>query len=209
MWLYRFEDDAARAAALGALDEVAAGSTLTVDLVTAPAVWGDPDPETGARDIAAPAVALPGAWAISAGEIEGATLVAMIDPATMAATDCTAEAIVGARIVPMWAGAEDAGISIAAPAAPPPPAISRRQFFQKAAAVGLISESEALAAAARGDIPAPIETVIAALPSEQQFAARMLIAAASTFEPSHPLAAALAAATGIDIGAFFRAAAAL
>ncbi|MQT14375.1 hypothetical protein [Segnochrobactrum spirostomi] len=209
MWLYRFEDDAARAVALDALHEVAAGSTLAVDLVTAPAVWGDPDPETGARDIATPAVTLPGAWVISGGAIEGATLVATIDPATMAATDCTAEAIVGARIVPMWAGSADAGISIAAPAAPPPPAISRRQFFEQAARLGLITEAEALAAAARGDIPAAIEAVIAALPADKQFGARMLVAAAGTFEAATPLAAAIGAATGIDIDAFFRAAAAL
>lgn len=88
-------------------------------------------------------------------------------------------------------------------AAPVPPAISDRQFAQVLALDGVVSEAEALAWAARGELPAALEAAIGAIPEEggARFAARMLLAAATTYERAHPLVDTLGLLLGRDAAA--------
>ncbi len=97
-------------------------------------------------------------------------------------------------------------------AAPVPSSISDRQFAQQLAVLGTITEAEALAWAARGDLPAAIESAVDELPPEDRFAARMLLSSATTYERAHPLVGTLGALLGYDAEAtddLWRAAAAL
>ena len=82
-----------------------------------------------------------------------------------------------------------------APSFPPPVApepvpdeISDRQFFQRLAMEGRITEAEALAAVATGTIPVAMQALIAQLPADQQFAAKMLVSGATIFRRLHPVA---------------------
>ncbi|CAN7337740.1 hypothetical protein LJR090_002566 [Bosea sp. LjRoot90] len=84
------------------------------------------------------------------------------------------------------------------PPVPVPASISDRQFAQQLAVLGTISEAEALAWAARGDLPAALEVAISALPEGARFNARMLLAAATAYERSHPLVSELGAVMGYD-----------
>lgn len=86
--------------------------------------------------------------------------------------------------------------AFAAPLPPVPASISDRQFAQQLAVLGTITEAEALAWAARGDLPAALEAAVGALPEAERFAARMLIAAATSYERSHPLVAELGGLMG-------------
>jgi hypothetical protein len=102
---------------------------------------------------------------------------------------------------PVWVALKalvDAGEVVIADFEPPPPTvveeISDRQFFQQLAIEGDITEDEALAAVQTGAIPSDLQAVIATLPADQQFNARMLLAGATVFKFSNPLTAALAAA---------------
>lgn len=72
---------------------------------------------------------------------------------------------------------------------PPPEVISDRQFAQALALAGTITEAEALAWAARGELPAAMEAALAKIPEAggHRFGARMMLAGATTFERSHPL----------------------
>ena len=99
-----------------------------------------------------------------------------------------------------------------APPPPVPPIISDRQFAQVLAVQGVITEDEALAWAARGDLPATLETAVMSLPEDQRFGARMLLSSATTYERNHPLVGALGSMLGYDsdqMDDFWRAAAAL
>ncbi len=86
----------------------------------------------------------------------------------------------------------------------PPPApepipddISRRQFFQQLAVMDIITKAEALAAMKGGAIPAPLQAIIDALPTEDdQFQAQMLIVGAASFNRLHPLAETVRLAMG-------------
>jgi hypothetical protein len=71
--------------------------------------------------------------------------------------------------------------------------ISDRQFAQALALSGTITEAEALAWAARGELPAAMEAALAKIPEAggHRFGARMMLAGATTFERSHPLTAQL------------------
>jgi hypothetical protein len=97
---------------------------------------------------------------------------------------------------------------------PPPPvpvSISDRQLFQQLAVQGIITESDALAANA-AVIPPALLTLINAMPSDQQFAAKMLVSGATTFYRDNALTVAIGTAYGMSssqIDAFFTAAAAL
>ncbi len=68
-----------------------------------------------------------------------------------------------------------------------PAEISDRQFFQGLALRGLISQAEALAAVGTGTLPAAFEALIGQLSSEDQFAARMLLSGATSFQRTNPL----------------------
>lgn len=71
--------------------------------------------------------------------------------------------------------------------------ISDRQFAQALAMAGTITQAEALAWAARGELPQALEDALDQIPeaNNQRFAARMMLAAATTYERSHPLTAQL------------------
>jgi hypothetical protein len=103
------------------------------------------------------------------------------------------------------------------PGEPEPPTIevvhpiSNRQFYQALAMKGEITQDEALAAVV-GKIPARFEAVIEHLPADHQFAARMLLTGATTFEREHSLVENFAAALGWssnDLDGLWKVAAAL
>lgn len=87
-------------------------------------------------------------------------------------------------------------IALSAAATHAPRIISDRQFFQQLALLGIITPDEALAAVGPGEIPAAMSAMVDALPSEQQFPARMLLTGATAFDRSHALVPAFAAAFG-------------
>lgn len=89
--------------------------------------------------------------------------------------------------------------------------ISDRQFYQQLAVAGIITEDMALASNA-AVIPAPLLALVGQMPSEAQFAAKMILAGATVFERNHPLTEAIGQAYGMsaaEIDAFFLAAAQL
>lgn len=209
--LLHFADEAAAIAALPDLrvDAIAAeaplymrparwaDNALPVAMVTAEAVYG-PDDAAPRPAMITPRQTLPGFWLLVAGG-DYPDEVAWIERATgrIVAGD---ESLAGARLDPVWAGGA-AVLSVSGvtpPAEPVPASISDRQFAQQLAVLGTITETEALAWAARGELPDAIEGAIAALPEEQRFSARMLLASATTYERSHPLVGALADLLGYD-----------
>ncbi|WP_454627786.1 hypothetical protein [Bradyrhizobium cenepequi] len=108
-----------------------------------------------------------------------------------------------------WLGAGGVPDPYVPPPAPVPVTISDRQFFQQLAIVGIVTEADALAAVRVGAIPAPLQAIVDGLPTEQQFAAMMLVSGATTFERQHPMTSAIGAAYGWSaeqIDDFFRAA---
>lgn len=115
---------------------------------------------------------------------------------------------------PYYEAALATGLAIAPYQPPPPPvpkSISDRQFSQQLAIDGVITEAEALAWAARGDLPAALETIVAQL-GDQQFGARMLLSAATAYERGHPLTTTLGGLLGYNasqLDALWRAASAL
>jgi hypothetical protein len=74
---------------------------------------------------------------------------------------------------------------------PVPEVISRRQLLIALAAAGLIDTGEAIAAAKTGEVPPLIDTVFAALPPNQEFAARITWATMTQVERAHPLVQAI------------------
>ncbi|CAO4134746.1 hypothetical protein [Methylorubrum extorquens] len=117
---------------------------------------------------------------------------------------------VEADIVPMpgllvWDALRLAGIEPVPPSAVPasPPVISDRQFAQALALAGTITEAEALAWAARGELPQAMEDALDQIPEaeNQRFGARMMLAAATTYERNHPLTEQLGALLGYDAAA--------
>lgn len=201
--LLHFEDEAAAIAALSNLhDETGwTGDVLPVVMVTAEAEFGEPD-DDGMPEIVAERQTLPGFWLLASeaelglpAEVIAATIER--ESGRIIAGD---ETLAGGRLDPAWAGAEPI-LSIGAVEPEPQPvptAISDRQFAQQLAILGTITEAEALAWAARGELPDAIEGAIAALPEESRFSARMLLASATTYERSHPLVGPLADLLGYD-----------
>lgn len=101
------------------------------------------------------------------------------------------------------AGAELADFLLrldAPPQLPVPEVISDRQFAQQLAILGTITEAEAIAWAARGDLPETLDQAIATLRVEGgvQFAARMLLTSATAYHRSHPMTATLGGILGYD-----------
>lgn len=99
------------------------------------------------------------------------------------------------------------------PPSPPEPVpdISRRQFFQQLPILGVITEDEALAAMG-GAIPAALAALVAALPEDGRFSAKMLLTGASTFQRDHAVTREFAAAyqwSDAQVDQFFAAAARL
>ena len=98
-----------------------------------------------------------------------------------------------------------------APPAPVPASISDRQFAHELRARGIISQAEALAFVARGELPSALAALIAGLPAQDaRDDAELLIAGATVFERAHPLTVTLAAGFGWSADQtddFFRAAA--
>lgn len=216
MHLLRFDSDAAARAAFGDLipsDERPApwpDGVMPVALVTADEVLDLSGEETV---VISPRQQLAGFWLLAATGPDLPGIVAEIEPETgrIAAGDQT---LAGARLDPVWAGGE-AMLSFAGAEAemePVPTAISDRQFAQQLAILGVITEAEALAWAARGELPAALEVALADMPEGERFGARMLLAAATTYERQHPLVAQLGAALDYDepaLDALWRAAAQL
>lgn len=86
------------------------------------------------------------------------------------------------------------GSKFAAPVEPEQPLdqvpdeISRRQFFQQLAVLEIITRQEALDAL-DGAIPAPLQTIIDQLPTDDdKFNAQMLVKGAQNFNRTNPLA---------------------
>lgn len=83
---------------------------------------------------------------------------------------------------------------------PVPESISDRQFAQQLAILGTITQPEAIAWAARGDLPAMLKQAIASLPEEGglRFGAEMMLSSATIYERSHLMTATLGALLGYD-----------
>ncbi|UYW30374.1 hypothetical protein [Methylorubrum extorquens] len=86
---------------------------------------------------------------------------------------------------------------------PTPDAISDRQFAQALALAGTITEAEALAWAARGELPQAMEDALEQIPNTDglRFGARMMLAAATSYERRLPLTEQLGALLGYDAAA--------
>ena len=76
-----------------------------------------------------------------------------------------------------------------------PATISDRQFAQILALDGVITQDEALAWAARGDLPDALVDALSHVPEAggQRFGAQMLLSAATLYERKHPLVGMLGA----------------
>lgn len=94
-----------------------------------------------------------------------------------------------------WNGSGVVAYELLPPPAVVPSVISDRQFAQALALAGTITEAEALAWAARGELPEAMETAVSLIPEAdgQRFGARMMLAGATTFERNHPLTGQLGA----------------
>ncbi|MFF8799536.1 MULTISPECIES: hypothetical protein [unclassified Methylobacterium] len=90
-----------------------------------------------------------------------------------------------------------------APPLGPPEGISDRQFAQALALDGTITEAEAPAWAARGELPDALEDALGDIPEAdgQRFGARMMLAAATSYERSLPPTEQLGALLGCDAAA--------
>lgn len=87
--------------------------------------------------------------------------------------------------------------------APVPASISSLQFAQILALDGVITQAEALAWAARGELPEAMRDALAEIPEadNQRFAAEMLLSGTKTYERSHPLVPTLGALLDYDAAA--------
>ncbi|MGX1786829.1 hypothetical protein ACWIGM_08840 [Bosea sp. NPDC055332] len=113
----------------------------------------------------------------------------------------------------LWSEFEASGIvpTEFVPSPPPIVPITDRQFAHELAVRGTITEEEALDWAARGDLPAVMESAIGTLPTEARFAARMLLRGAVTYDRQHPIVDQIGAIFGYnqaEIDDLWRAAAA-
>lgn len=123
----------------------------------------------------------------------GAAVVVAVDPPATGPDERAVEGepvLIGGEWRQTW--------TIEAYSPPVPASISDRQFFQQLALAGHITEAEAIAAVATGTIPAAMEELVQQLPAGSQFAARMLLSGATSFERAHPLTATLGAMYGMD-----------
>lgn len=84
------------------------------------------------------------------------------------------------------------------PAPPVPETITDRQFFQQLAIQGVITQDEALAAVGPGTLPATLAGLLAQLPADQQFGAKMKLIGQVEFHRHAPITGALAQMFGWD-----------
>jgi len=83
------------------------------------------------------------------------------------------------------------------PVPPVPGSITDRQFFQAVAQLGRITQDEALAIMSSGVIPESLTNTLSTLSPDEQFAVKMKIIGAHTFERSDPFVINLATASGL------------
>lgn len=94
---------------------------------------------------------------------------------------------------------------------PVPQVITDYQFFLQLHIQGIISEQEAIDSNG-GVIPAPLLTLINAMPADQILGVKMLVGGATEYHRDHPVTIAIGTAYGwspVQIDNFFRAAALL
>lgn len=198
-YLLHFEDEAAAIAALADLrtEDGWRGDVLTVALVTAEAEFGEPDRD-GLPELTSPRQQRDGFFLLVS-EAGHPGEIAAIQRVTGAIVEGD-QSLAGARIDPAWAGSEAMlSVSVVEPAPEPVPAsISDRQFAHQLAILGTITQVEALAWAARGDLPDAMNIAIEGLPPAERFSARMLLSSATGYERSHPLVPVLAVLLGYD-----------
>lgn len=70
---------------------------------------------------------------------------------------------------------------------PVPDAITDWQFFQQLAIMGLITEAEAEAAVAAGELPQTLSDLVEMLPEQARFPTRMLLKGSTTFRRGHEM----------------------
>lgn len=209
-YLLRFDGEAEAIAALQGLrftppsvdgeplPERWADTVLPVSLVTADAVYGEPVDMVPV--VISPRVTLPGFYLLVGAPAVGQVAAIERETGHIVAGDA---AFAGARLDLSWAGGA-AVLTLDGPEPEPEPvptSISDRQFAQQLAVLGAISEAEAEAWAARGELPAAIEAAVAALPETDRFAARMLLSAATSYQRAHPLVPAIGGLLGYDAAA--------
>lgn len=93
-----------------------------------------------------------------------------------------------------------------------PASVSPRQFLIAMKNEGVITDTEALAAATAGTVPAAIDAIFAALPADDALDARITWAKMSSVDRANPLFGAVFTALGrsnAEVDDFFRAAAAI
>lgn len=113
---------------------------------------------------------------------------------------------------PGWTYANSTLTNPTPPPLPPIPDILRRQFYQQLSVQNIITQAQALAAVQGGTIPAPLQTVVNALPAAEQFPAQMMLAGDALFSRNHPMSIAIGTAygwTAAQMDAFFTTASAL
>lgn len=157
----------------------------------------------GGPFVDATGISRPGNWLELASDKEkaDARVYAVPEPNAPPAGRVEVSRVLSGKDRPVW--------SVTYEDAPPPPepyvpgVISDRQFAQVLALDGVISQDEALAWAARGDLPERLVTALEQIPEDDgaRFGARMMLSAATTYERAHPLVPTLGALLGMDAAA--------
>jgi len=154
----------------------------------------------GVPFVDATGISRPGNWLDLSSDKEkaDARVYALPEPAAPPAGKVEVSRVPSGKDRPVWSVTyEDAP---APPAPYVPDVISDRQFAQVLALDGVISQDEALAWAARGDLPARLTDALEQIPEDDgaRFGAKMMLSAATTYERNHPLVPTLGALLGMD-----------
>lgn len=142
-------------------------------------------------------------WGDAAGQTRGAPDFIVLPNGDHVHCPSVGETYGGCRLVPRWLEFDVApSITVSETQVvvrrqqPVPRMISDRQFFQQLAAMGVVTDDEALAAVGPGTLPAALAALIAGLPEDQQFGAKMLLVGAVQFDRQHPMVTVLGQAFG-------------